>query len=96
MTEKQPRKALHTALNNVQTELDYIEKQIKKINDALHITEIEAQNTYLLLELNNMLDEYSLEKDLTAQKVVSKIRRILYKVSEMKNKQVQHGEKRAI
>lgn len=86
MTSKQ---TLHTTLNNVQTELDYIEKQIKKINNQLHITKIEAQNAYLLLELNNMLSEYSVEKDLTAQKVVSKIRRILYKVTE----DVQHGER---
>lgn len=83
---------LHTTLENVRQELEHIEKQIKKINDALCIEQLQKQNDYLLSELHTMLAEYTLEKDLTAQKVSSKIRRILYKVTET----VDHREKRAI
>lgn len=83
---------LHTTLENVRHELEHIEKQIKKINDALCIKQLQKQNSYLLSELHAMLAEYTLEKDLMAQKISSKIRRILYKVTE----KVDHKEKRAI
>lgn len=84
---------LYITLNNVQDELSHIEKQIQKIKEQLDVKLIQNQNGYMIQELNNMLSEYSREENSTTQKITSKIRRILYKIKEMENKDVQHGER---
>ena len=78
-------------LKEINKELEYLEQQIQRIKRSTEIIKLEQKNTYMINEFEKILNDYSQRPSLDAQELVSKIKRIFYKINE--SKEVQHGER---